>query len=59
MQAMPGQMPCGDWLKKALDKFGADRIQRWLKKLGIDCHCPERQEAMNKACARLRRLFRV
>jgi len=52
-------VPCGDLFAAVARYVGADRLARlWEKWTGKPCGCPERQAAMNKACAALEKWLR-
>jgi hypothetical protein len=52
----PGFPLAGDIIAAATARLGIDRLAKYVaEQLGGECHCPERQEKLNRLDARLRR----
>lgn len=48
----------GDLVQALAAKIGADRAAKWVaEKLGVDCGCSARQEAINRLDAKLRKFL--
>ena len=43
----PGEKGVGDTLARIIGNMGGDAFKRWSKRLGFNCHCDDRQAALN------------